>query len=38
MISLEGSQYEKKKGMYKDGFAPRKNGGNEIRDPRINLA
>lgn len=27
-----------RKRMYKDGFAPRKDGGDEIRDPGIDLA
>jgi hypothetical protein len=27
-----------KKNVYKDGFSPRKDGGYEVRDPRIDLA
>ena len=27
-----------RKSMYKDGFSPRKNGGNEVRNPRVDLA
>lgn len=36
--SAGGGYSSAKKNVYKDGFSPRKNGGDEVRDPRIDLA